>query len=113
MAGGPIRRHDGVSRRSLAGCAADQTVATAAHVHRLLQEVGVRPRNPGGGEMKSQRVCNGLAWCLLVTGLLQMAGDLVGSRLLRGIGAVTAMAPYTKVFSDMNGIEPFASTFTL
>ena len=50
---------------------------------------------------------------ILVVGLTQMTGDLVGSRVLKGIGAATAIAPCPKVFSDLNGWEAFASTFEI
>jgi hypothetical protein len=62
---------------------------------------------------------NGLSWrdaaavALLLLGLTQMTGDLLGNRVLKGIGAASAMAPCPKVFCDVNGLEGFASTFTL
>jgi hypothetical protein len=43
----------------------------------------------------------------------QMVGHFIGSIPMRGIGAATTIAPYTKVFSDVDGYEPFASEFTL
>ena len=46
-------------------------------------------------------------------GCLQMVGHATGSTVMRGIGAATTVAPFTKVFSDVNGFEPFASEFTL
>src|SRR6187399_2887140 len=61
----------------------------------------------------SQRLRDGLAWLLFVIGLLTMAGDLLGNRAMKGLGASTAMAPCPKVFSDANGLEGFASSFTL
>lgn len=56
---------------------------------------------------------NLVALFLFLAGLLQMAGDLSGVRVLRGIGAATAMAPFPRVFSDVNGLETFASEFTI
>lgn len=50
---------------------------------------------------------------ILLLGLMQMAGDLLGNRVLKGIGAASAMAPCPKVFCDVNGLEGFASTFTM
>lgn len=52
---------------------------------------------------------------LLITslGCTQMAGYLFGSRALRGLGAATCAAPMPKVFSDVDGLETFASQFTL
>ena len=60
--------------------------------------------------MKSRDVT---AFVLLLIGLTQMTGDLFGNRFLRGIGAATAMAPCPKVFCDMDGFEPFASSFEI
>ena len=55
-----------------------------------------------------------LAACgLLVIGSTQMAGDILGSRVLKGIGAASAMAPCPKVFCDVNGLEAFASSFEI
>jgi hypothetical protein len=53
------------------------------------------------------------ALVLSIVGCLQMVGYLSGSRALRGIGAATAMAPFPKVFSDVDGLETFASDFIL
>jgi hypothetical protein len=46
-------------------------------------------------------------------GLFQMAGDLVGFRAMKGVGACLVMSPFPKVFSDVNGLETFASDFKL
>jgi hypothetical protein len=56
---------------------------------------------------------NILAIILTAIGCLQMAGHLMGSRNLRGIGAATCASPFPKVFSDVDGLETFASTFEL
>jgi hypothetical protein len=53
------------------------------------------------------------AACLLVLGCSQMVGDLCGCRALKGLGAASAFAPCPKVFCDVNGLEGFASDFTL
>ena len=50
---------------------------------------------------------------LLVIGLLQMTGDLLGVAALRGIGAATAASPAPKVFSAVEGLETYSSTFFL
>lgn len=42
-----------------------------------------------------------------------MVGYLAGARPLRGVGAALGLAPFPKVFSDVDGLETFASTFTL
>jgi hypothetical protein len=44
---------------------------------------------------------------------MQMTGYLTGSVDLRGIGAATAASPLPKVFSDVDGLETFASEFVL
>ena len=56
---------------------------------------------------------NAAALVVLVIGLLQMAGEALGSRALRGIGAATTAAPFPKVFCDVAGLEAFASKFSL
>jgi hypothetical protein len=56
---------------------------------------------------------NTIAAALLLMGLTQMAGDLTRNRILKGIGAATALAPSPMVFCDINGFEPFASSFTI
>ena len=53
------------------------------------------------------------ALALIVFGCTQMVGYLAGSRTLRGLGAASAAAPFPKVFSDVDGLETFASDFTL
>lgn len=61
----------------------------------------------------SPRLANTLALALTLLGCLPMFGYLIGSRELRGLGAATAAAPFPKVFSDVDGLETFASEFTL
>jgi hypothetical protein len=56
---------------------------------------------------------NRTALILCLIGCLQMAGYITGSAVLRGIGAASAAAPLPKVFSDVDGLETFASEFTL
>jgi hypothetical protein len=63
--------------------------------------------------MSSLFLRNAAAFVVFAIGLLQMAGEAAGSRTLKGIGAATAAAPFPKVFCDVAGLEPFASTFTL
>ena len=53
------------------------------------------------------------ALALVVLGLLQMAGDLVGSAPLRGIGAATMASPAPKVFSAVRGYETYSTRFFL
>jgi len=55
-------------------------------------------------------------WCcllILAVGSLQMVGYALDLPALRGIGAASGFAPFTKVFSDVDGCETFASDFTL
>jgi hypothetical protein len=56
---------------------------------------------------------NRAALAICVVGCLQMTGYVTGSITLRGIGAATAASPLPKVFSDVDGLETFASEFTL
>jgi hypothetical protein len=56
---------------------------------------------------------NLIALLLTVLSFSQMAGYLFGSRTLRAIGAATCAAPMPKVFSDVDGLETFASEFVL
>lgn len=50
---------------------------------------------------------------LLLTGSLQMAGYLAGSKVLRGVGLASGVAPFPKVFCEADGYEAFAATFSL
>lgn len=56
---------------------------------------------------------NLLALLILFLASSQLLGLLLGSRVLRGLGAATLMAPLPKVFSDVRGLETFASDFTI
>lgn len=56
---------------------------------------------------------NRVGLALALIGSLQMAGYITGSVVLRGVGAATAASPLPKVFSDVDGLETFASEFTL
>jgi hypothetical protein len=53
------------------------------------------------------------ALALLALGLVQMAGDVLGVPALVAFGAATVASPRPKVFSDVDGLETFASRFTL
>jgi hypothetical protein len=48
-----------------------------------------------------------------VLGLAQMAGDLLGSRALRGLAAATTASPAPKVFSAVRGLETYSTRFAL
>ncbi|WP_193213818.1 hypothetical protein [Luteolibacter marinus] len=56
---------------------------------------------------------NAVAIALVVVGSLQMAGYLVGSKVLRGLGAAGVFAPFPKVFCEVSGYEAFAASFFL
>jgi hypothetical protein len=51
------------------------------------------------------------ATLLLTVGLLQMAGDVFHSPLLKGIGAATAISPAPKVFCAVRGLETYTTHF--
>ncbi len=59
------------------------------------------------------KTANVAAVILTAIACLQIVGYLCGSRPLRGIGAALGFAPFPKVFSDVDGLETFASSFTL
>ncbi|MGC6425805.1 MAG: hypothetical protein ACON5H_02270 [Akkermansiaceae bacterium] len=50
---------------------------------------------------------------ILAIGSFQIAGHSLNLPLLKGIGAMSGLSPYPKVFCDAKGYEPFAATFTL
>lgn len=50
---------------------------------------------------------------LVVVGLLQMSGDLLGVPALKGLGAATAASPAPKVFSAVRGLETYSARFFL
>src|SRR6185436_13517128 len=66
-----------------------------------------------GTNMKSIVWRNGLALAVGIFGLSAMVGDLIGSRSLKGLGVVSAVAPYPKVFCNMGGYEGFACEFVI
>jgi len=53
----------------------------------------------------------GMVLCLLAS--LQMLGDVTGWLPLAGLSAAWGVSPRPKVFSSVDGLEPFASTFTM
>lgn len=56
---------------------------------------------------------NKAALGLLIIGLFQMTGDVLGLSALRGIGAATVASPAPKVFSAARGLETYSSRFFL
>lgn len=65
------------------------------------------------GDKKLLKRLNCLATVLLVVGFVQMAGYLLDSKTLRGIGLASYTSPLPKVFSDVDGLEIFASSFKI
>jgi hypothetical protein len=61
----------------------------------------------------SLKRANSLAIIILAFGLSQFVGGWTGLKPLKGFGASLAMAPYPKVFSDVEGLETFASEFKI
>ena len=61
----------------------------------------------------SMRWRNVAALCITVVGCAAMIGDLTGSLTLKGLGAASTFAPFPKVFCDNQGLEGFASDFTI
>lgn len=61
----------------------------------------------------SSRLSRIAPWVLLIVGLLQMSGDLLGLPILKGIGAATAASPAPKVFSAVKGLETYSTKFYL
>lgn len=56
---------------------------------------------------------NKRAIALLILGLLQMTGDLLGLPWMKGLGAATAASPAPKVFSAVRGLETYSTRFYL
>jgi hypothetical protein len=51
------------------------------------------------------------ALLLLVLGLAQMAGQVLGSKTLADLGLVSSASPAPKVFSSVDGLETFSTRF--
>lgn len=58
-------------------------------------------------------IANRVAILIGVLACAQMAGAISGVRPLRGLGAAWGFSPCPKVFADVEGLEPFASEFTV
>jgi hypothetical protein len=50
---------------------------------------------------------------LIVLGLAQMAGDLLGALPIEGLAAATAASPAPRVFTAIRGLEPYSTRFFL
>jgi len=62
---------------------------------------------------KKMRRANWMAMALTIFGCTAMLGDVAGSMVLKGVGAASLVAPFPKVFCDNQGLEGFASDFTI
>jgi hypothetical protein len=69
--------------------------------------------SPAAHIARGLRWRNALALVLGIIGCIQMVGYVTGNVVLRGLGAATTASPLPKVFSDVDGLETFASEFTL
>jgi hypothetical protein len=54
-----------------------------------------------------------IGFLLILTGLLQCIGYIIQSKTIKGIGAATAASPLPIVFTEVKGVETFASAFIL
>lgn len=61
----------------------------------------------------SMKARNVAALAVTLFASLAMMGDLCGSLVMKGVGAASAIAPFPKVFCDNQGLEGFASDFTI
>src|SRR5687767_10444163 len=110
MIAGLPRAHRSTSCRPVSG------VANAGRVLRR-EPPAMPPEN--GPQIRPSGVARGLRWrnrAAVVLGLIgctQMVGYITGSIALRGIGAASAASPLPRVFSDVDGLETFASEFIL
>lgn len=59
----------------------------------------------------SLRTSNIICLILFLFGLTQILGYITNNNTLRGLGAASLLAPLPKVFSDVDGLETFASDF--
>ena len=50
---------------------------------------------------------------LLLVGLLQIIGEIIGSRTIRDLGMATAASPAPRIFSSIKGFEPFSNSVFL
>jgi hypothetical protein len=62
---------------------------------------------------RSLIIRNRLAVLITIFACSAMVGDMFNVLPLKGIGAASSIAPFPKVFCDNQGLEGFASEFTL
>ncbi|MBY0546770.1 MAG: hypothetical protein K2W95_05730 [Candidatus Obscuribacterales bacterium] len=66
---------------------------------------------PAAGTDKYRRRYQIAAVLLLIVGLAQMAGDLLGITALKALAAVTQISPMPKVFTAHKGLETYSTKF--
>lgn len=69
--------------------------------------------NSSNAHSRSIRRRNVAAIALCLFASTAMVGDLLGSRIVKGLGAISAVAPFPKVFCEFEGMEGWACNFTL
>ena len=69
--------------------------------------------NVKNDDLNSIKALNILAIILFLIGLMQIGGYVFNLSMVRGFGAALTVAPFPKVFSDVDGVETFTSTFVL
>lgn len=69
--------------------------------------------SPTDSNTQSLRRRNIAAAVLCAFASIAMIGDLAGSRTLKGLGAISAAAPFPKVFCEFEGMEGFANEFRI
>jgi len=69
--------------------------------------------NSSDAQSRSIRWRNLAAGALGLFASTAMVGDLLGSRNMKGLGAICAFAPFPKVFCEFEGMEGWSCAFTL
>jgi hypothetical protein len=54
---------------------------------------------------------NAIYTAIILIGLLQIIGYLLGSKAIRGLGAASGSSPLPLVFTEVKGVETFANDF--
>ena len=69
--------------------------------------------NPPASSLPGTRWRNWAAAVVCALATTAMIGDVIGSRVVKGLGGVSAAAPFPKVFCEFEGMEGFAAEFTI
>jgi sterol desaturase/sphingolipid hydroxylase (fatty acid hydroxylase superfamily) len=72
---------------------------------------GRAPDSPAGTDARAGLLVRLGAALLVVVGCLQMAGDLLGLRAIKAVGAAWHASPAPKVFTAQEGFETYSSRF--